>query len=70
MQTPKFEMFAPQIPPPAKCIPGRPPSLPLPSATDIALYLHDVLCSRGSTEIRNDMQSRGRFVSAICRTML
>ena len=28
MQTPKFQIFAPQMPPPAKCSPRRPPSLP------------------------------------------
>jgi len=26
MQTLKFQIFAPQMPPPAKCHPGRPPS--------------------------------------------
>jgi len=37
MQTPKFQIFAPQMPPPAKCSPRRPPSiarsLSLPAAT-------------------------------------
>jgi len=35
MQTPKFLIFAPQMPPLAKYHPGRPPSLALlPAATD------------------------------------